>query len=306
VVTVYGGTGYGPQRSALRRGVEVLVACPGRLEDLIQQNDVVLSDVKIVVLDEADRMADMGFLPAVKRLLDQTNADRQTMLFSATLDGDVDVVVKRYLNNPSRHSVASTAQEQGDVTHLFWRAERHDRVDITARLIHHHGSAIVFCRTRHGADRVTKQLARVGVEAAPIHGSRSQPQRDRALQAFSSGRVKALIATDVAARGIHVDDVSCVVHFDPPTTDKDYVHRSGRTGRAGADGMVISLVGSENAKAVRDLQRALRLPIQVDHPDAELVGVLPKRTPRPEAVPPSRNEGFRRPRRQGGRRGQTR
>ena len=309
VAPVYGGVGYGAQRAALRRGVDVLVACPGRLEDLIQQGDISLSDVRIVVIDEADRMADMGFLPAVRRLVDQTNADRQTLLFSATLDGDVDVIVKRYQRDPVRHEVSTPEDEQGEVEHLFWRVERDQRVDVTARLINHHGSAVVFCRTRHGADRVTKQLARAGVEAAAIHGSRSQPQRDRALEAFSSGGVKALIATDVAARGIHVDDVSCVVHFDPPTTDKDYVHRSGRTGRAGADGTVVSLVGSENAKAVRDLQRALRLPLQVDAPDAALVGSLPKAVARPSRPGPrthGQDRAPRRNRRGGGRRGETR
>ena len=260
MATVYGGTGYDAQRRALRRGVEILVACPGRLEDLIQQRDLRLDDVSIVVVDEADRMADMGFLPAVRRLLDQTRKDRQTMLFSATLDGDVDVLVKRYQRDPRRFEVELPETEQGDVEHVFLAAERNDRVKVVAELIGKHASAIVFCRTRHGADRLAKQLSREGVPTAAIHGSRTQPQRDKALAAFKAGRVRALVATDVAARGIHVDDVACVVHFDPPTTGKDYVHRSGRTGRAGADGMVVTLVGRETAAAVRAIQKELGMP----------------------------------------------
>ncbi len=284
VATVYGGTGYGPQRNALNRGVDVLVACPGRLEDLMEQRALVLSDVKICVVDEADRMADMGFLPAVKRILDKCAQDRQTLLFSATLDGDVDVLVRRYQRDPVRHEVATSEEEQGDVGHHFWRAERDDRVKLVAHLIGTHSPAIVFVRTRHGADRLAKQLGQNGIEAAPIHGSRSQPQRDRALAAFQAGRVSALVATDVAARGIHVDDVSCVIHYDPPTTHKDYVHRSGRTGRAGANGTVVSLVGRENMADVRAIQRALKMPHRVDRPDLTLVNPHVPSKPRPVLV----------------------
>jgi len=272
VATVYGGVGYQPQRNALRRGVEILVACPGRLEDLLEQRELVLSDVSTVVVDEADRMADMGFLPAVKRLLDQTRKDRQTMLFSATLDGDVDVLVRRYQRDPKRHQVATPEEEQGDVRHMFWKAERDERVQLTAQLIGTHQSAIVFCRTRHGAERLAKQLSRSGIESAAIHGARSQPQREAALRNFSNGKVRALIATDVAARGIHVDNVSVIVHFDPPTTHKDYVHRSGRTGRAGADGKVVSLVGREHAADIRAIQKALRFPLRVEAPDRSTLG----------------------------------
>ncbi len=267
VATVYGGVGYEDQRRALRRGVDILVACPGRLEDLVASRTAILDKVGVVVIDEADRMADMGFLPAVKRILDASRAERQTLLFSATLDGDVDVLIKRYQRDPRRHAVEHIEEEQGDVHHVFWKAERQDRVHLTAQLVAAHAPAIVFCRTRHGADRLAKQLSRSGVEAAAIHGSRTQPQRDRALRSFSQGRVQALVATDVAARGIHVDAVSCVVHYDPPTTHKDYVHRSGRTGRAGADGTVVSLVGREQAADVRAIQRALRLPEGIDIPN---------------------------------------
>ncbi|MEY2589320.1 MAG: hypothetical protein QOJ67_1304, partial [Acidimicrobiaceae bacterium] len=216
VTAVYGGVGYEPQRRALRNGADVLVACPGRLEDLVAQNDVRLDEVEIAVIDEADRMADMGFLPAVKRLLDTVRADRQTLLFSATLDGEVDVLVKRYQRKPVRHELADDGDDQGDVRHLFWKAERNQRVSITARLVERHWPAIVFCRTKHGADRLAKQLGGAGISAVAIHGNRSQGQRERALDQFARGEVQALVATDVAARGIHVDAVGCVIHFDPP------------------------------------------------------------------------------------------
>ena len=189
VVAVYGGVGYGAQRQALRRGVAVVVACPGRLEDLVANGDVDLADVDLVVLDEADRMCDMGFLPAVRRLLDQTSTERQTLLFSATLDTEVARIVRHYQRHPLRHDVV--ASEVNAVTHLFWEAERSEKVKLTAELVGRHGSAIVFCRTRHGTDRVTRQLAGVGVQAVAIHGSRSQPQRERALAAFVAGRATA-------------------------------------------------------------------------------------------------------------------
>ena len=256
VVAVYGGAGYGDQCRGIAKGAGVIVACPGRLEDLIARNEVFLDQVSLVVLDEADRMADMGFLPAVKRLLDQTSPKRQTLLFSATLDGDVDAVIKRYQNNPARHEVQNP-DDDAEVTHHFVTAERTKRVAMTAELVDTHGRSLVFCRTRHGADRLLKQLTAAGVDAAAIHGSRSQAQRERALAAFAAGRVQALVATDVAARGIHVDEVACVVHFDPPNDAKDYIHRSGRTGRAGAEGVVVSLVTDEHASAVRALRKAL-------------------------------------------------
>ncbi|HWG74624.1 MAG TPA: DEAD/DEAH box helicase [Acidimicrobiales bacterium] len=272
--TVFGGVSYVKQRAALRRGVDVLVACPGRLEDLVAQGDVTLGDTDLVVIDEADRMADMGFLPAVRRLLDRTAAKRQTMLFSATLDGEVDVLVRRYQTSPRRHEVEPDSSSNGAVHHVFWRAEQSDRLSLTAQIVAAHSPAMVFCRTRHGADRLTARLGAAGVVAAPIHGSRSQPQRQRALAAFTAGNVQALVATDVAARGIHVDDVACVVHYDPPADAKDYIHRSGRTGRAGADGIVVTMVGGDQAKAVRTMQRALGLDQRVSAPD-------------PSALPPT-------------------
>jgi superfamily II DNA/RNA helicase len=263
VAVAYGGAGYGPQRTALRSGADVLVACPGRLEDLIQQGDAILDEVDIVVVDEADRMADMGFLPAVKRLLDAVRPDRQTLLFSATLDGEIDVLVKRYQKHPVRHELVEPEHEKGNVTHEFWRAERNDRIAITAELVGREWPAIVFTRTKHGADRLARQLTAAGVHATAIHGNRSQGQRERALADFAAGKAQVLVATDVAARGIHVDSVGCVVHFDPPADAKDYTHRSGRTGRAGQDGLVVSMVGGEVAGDVRKLQRTLGLPQQL-------------------------------------------
>jgi superfamily II DNA/RNA helicase len=303
VVAVYGGIGYGAQRQALRRGAAVVVACPGRLEDLVAQGDVDLRDVDLVVLDEADRMCDMGFLPAVRRLLDQTSSERQTLLFSATLDVEVARIVRDYQRHPQRHNV-NVEPEAHAVTHLFWKADRSKKVQLTAELVGHHGSAIVFCRTRHGTDRVARQLAAAGVQAVAIHGSRSQPQRERALAAFAAGRATALVATDVAARGIHVDNVGCVVHFDLAGDANDYVHRSGRTGRAGAAGTVVSLVAQEEHAAVRSLQRKLgfRQHVEVPGRDIEPRPVHTKRAmpaasrnASPASASPSR--GTRRPRR---------
>jgi superfamily II DNA/RNA helicase len=274
----YGGVGYGPQKGALRKGVDLLIGCPGRIEDLVAQGDLDLSDVRWAVLDEADRMADMGFLPAVKRILDQIGPDRQMLLFSATLDGDVDVVVRRYLDSPCRHDVAADDEATGDVAHLWWRTDRERRTSLTADLVGSHAPAIVFCRTRHGADRLTRRLAAAGLTASAVHGGRSQPQRDRALAGFVAGHVDALVATDVAARGIHVDGVACVIHFDLPGDAKDYVHRSGRTGRAGADGVVVSFVTDDVARDAAAMQRALGHPRGATEPK---VDALPPAAARP-------------------------
>jgi superfamily II DNA/RNA helicase len=242
--------------------------------------------VKIAVVDEADRMADMGFLPAVRRILDQTAHDRQVLLFSATLDGEVDVLVRHYQNNPVRHEVELTEASSGEVRHLFWRVDRNDRVSLAAKVAAGHESAIIFCRTRHGADRLTRQLGAEGVHAVALHGSRTQAQRDRALQAFHSGVARVLVATDVAARGIHVENVSCVLHFDPPADHKDYVHRSGRTGRAGADGTVISFVPPDQIKEARSIQRALGFAQVLEQPAG-----LPPVPKRPRASTPSQSAG---------------
>jgi len=284
VLSVYGGVGYGKQVNALRDGVDVLVACPGRLTDLVQRGSVRLSHVDLVVIDEADRMADMGFLPVVRRLIDRTSSSRQTLLFSATLDGPVDKLIRDYQHDPVRHDVAPTDADRGEVSHHFWRVESHDRVSVTTDVVSASGPAVVFCRTKHGADRLSGRLARSGLASAAIHGNRSQSQRERSLAAFRAGRLDVLVATDVAARGIHVDAVPLVVHFDPATDANDYVHRSGRTGRAGASGMVVSLVGNEHVAETRLIQRRLGLSGGVSSPEASSLAV-PGAEPRPRSGP---------------------
>jgi superfamily II DNA/RNA helicase len=261
VAAFYGGVGFGAQLAALRRGVDVAVACPGRLKDLIGRGVLDLVDVSIVVIDEADRMADMGFLPDVKTILDQVRPDRQTLLFSATLDGDVDVLVSRYQRAPVRLAVEAAEPESVRATHRWIETPRGERVALAAGFVASNGSTVVFCRTKHGTERVAKQLAAVGVKAVALHGGRTQTQRERALASFASGRAQALVATDVAARGIHVDGVRCVIHFDLPATSKDYLHRSGRTGRAGSHGVVISFVTEADVVPARALQKAVGHPL---------------------------------------------
>ncbi len=283
VAAVYGGAGFGLQFKQLRRGVDVLVACPGRLMDLIERREVDLDEVEMVVVDEADRMADMGFLPAVQQLLDRTPESRQTLLFSATLDGAVDALVRRYQRDPSRHLLPEA--DQTAATHLFWKAERDERVALTAQIVSRAGATIVFCRTKHGADALAKKLEQRGVRSAAIHGNRSQGQRERALAAFADGKVTALVATDVAARGIHVDSVACVVHFDPPADFKDYTHRSGRTARAGAAGTVVSLASRDQKRDVARFQRELGMRAGLDTPDADaLESLTPDAVRRREAA----------------------
>ncbi|HKY68276.1 MAG TPA: DEAD/DEAH box helicase, partial [Acidimicrobiales bacterium] len=294
VAAIYGGVGYGPQRKLLTRGVSAVVACPGRLEDLLAEGDLRLDRVDLVVLDEADRMADMGFMPAVRRLLDRTPDDRQTLLFSATLDGDVDKLVRQYQHAPAHHAVAGSEDDQGDVAHHFWTVAREGRVGLTADIARRAGSTIVFTRTRHGADRVTRQLAKFGVKAVAIHGRRTQAQRDQALRQFSTGRAPVMVATDVAARGIHVDAVGCVVHFDLPDEPKDYVHRSGRTGRAGASGTVVALVGDSDRKAARALLRDLGRTEPIVPADVSVLAEgepIVMRAPEPVATPAATSTG---------------
>ena len=266
VLAVYGGAGFAMQTSAMRRGIDILVACPGRLADLIHQGAVKLDKVEVAVIDEADRMADMGFMPQVRELLDQTPSTRQTILYSATLDGDVDQLVRRYQKNPIRHDVAGDI-EQGEMVHHFNRVQPHERVNVAARLVQLHGPTIIFTRTRHGADRLSDQLEAAGVKSAAIHGARTQAQREAALRSFKDGRVHALVATDVAARGIHVDAVGLVIHWDLPEDPKDYIHRSGRTARAGATGVVVSLVTPQTSRAAMALARKVGIVASMAEPE---------------------------------------
>jgi superfamily II DNA/RNA helicase len=284
VVAVYGGVSDRPQRRALSSNAGVVVACPGRLEDLLQQRALRLDAVRHVVIDEADRMADMGFLPAVQRILDATSSDRQTQLFSATLGGPVAKLTRRYQHEPVRHEIEAAADAPTPHDHEFRTVDRASRAAVTAELVRSTGSTVVFCRTRHGVSRLTKQLSRSGVQAAELHGGRSQSQRDRALAAFASGRIQALVATDVAARGLHVDDIACVVHYDLPGDADTYIHRSGRTARAGASGSVVALVDETATADAAALRKALGLDAPARSKPRQRDTVKPKARREREAV----------------------
>lgn len=256
VGVVFGGASLILQAQQLRQGVDLLVATPGRLIDLLERGDASLADVSTVVLDEADQMADLGFLPQVRRILDGIGRGHQTLLFSATLDGDVDQLVRRYQHEPAFHEAIATEEETASAEHRFIGVEFRERTSVTAAITAGPERVLVFVRTQRGADRLVDQLAREGVAAVELHGGLSQPQRERALRAFSTGRVTVLVATNVAARGIHVDNIDIVLHYDLPADAKTYVHRSGRTARAGATGMVVTLVLADQLREVGALQQA--------------------------------------------------
>ena len=253
--TVFGGVGQNPQVTALRAGVDVVVACPGRLEDLIGQRHLTLDGVEVTVLDEADHMADLGFLPGVKRILDRTPRGSQRMLFSATLDAGVDAIVARYLVRPVTHQADSAQSPVSTMSHHVLHVSAADHLPVLVDLAAAPGRTVVFTRTKHRAKKLARQLNAAGVAAVELHGNLSQGARTRTMDAFSSGRAATLVATDIAARGIHVDDVALVVHADPPVEHKSYLHRSGRTARAGAEGTVITLMTDEQVREVRDLTR---------------------------------------------------
>ncbi len=288
VAAVYGGVSYVNQRKQLQRGVDILVACPGRLEDLIGQRAVSLHEVDQVVIDEADRMADMGFLPAVRRILDQTATQRQTVMFSATLDSDVAKLTRDYQDRPTTHEVGDATPDIKAADHRFWTVDKTERVGVCVDAISATGPTIVFCRTRHGSDRLARQLSQRGVNAAAIHGGHAQNRRTRTLQEFIDGRVEALVATDVAARGIHVDRVASVIHFDPPEDHKAYLHRSGRTARAGQSGLVVSLVQSDKIGDIKQIQRLLGLKQPITRPDLDGGHNVP---PRPREQSNHENNG---------------
>ena len=254
IATVYGGVSISAQIARVRHA-DIVVATPGRLIDLLERHACTLSGIQVSVLDEADHMADLGFLPAVTQIIDQTPADGQRMLFSATLDRNVGQLVTRYTTDAALHAVTSST-DSGPAEHRVLVLSAQDKVAVAAEIASRPGRTLFFVRTKHGADRLVKQLTRAGVEAAAIHGDRNQNQRQRALDAFAAGYPRVLVATDVAARGIHVDDVNLVVQFDPPNDHKDYLHRSGRTARAGASGMVIALVEHGQLRELRRLHDA--------------------------------------------------
>ncbi|MFS3127538.1 DEAD/DEAH box helicase [Nocardioides sp. Bht2] len=286
--TIFGGVGQNPQVQALKKGVDVIIACPGRLEDLINQGHCTLADIEITVLDEADHMADLGFLPAVRRLLDKTPANSQRLLFSATLDKAIDVLVKRFLNNPVTHEADSAQSPVATMAHHVLHLHRDQRVPVLVDLTSAPGRTVVFTRTKHGAKALARQLNKNGVPAVELHGNLSQNARTRNMDAFHSGQATALIATDIAARGIHVDDVALVVHADPPAEHKAYLHRSGRTARAGNEGVVITLMTDDQVRDVRDLTRAAGIKpttTRIDGPSHPvLVDLAPGERSRPGAI----------------------
>ena len=273
---VFGGSPYGKQIDALKRGVDVVVATPGRLIDLIEKRACVLNAIEVSVLDEADHMADLGFLPAVATLLDQTPGDGQRLLFSATLDRGVGKLVRAYLVDPALHAVAPAAAAVDAMDHRVFVLRADDKVAVVTEVASRPARTLIFVRTKHGADRLARQIARAGVEAAAIHGNLKQNARQRALDGFAAGRPRVLVATDVAARGIHVDDVDLVVHFDPPNDAKDYLHRSGRTARAGATGTALMLVLPDEVRTVAALHREAKVsPVAIDvHPGHDAVRTL--------------------------------
>lgn len=254
-VTVFGGVGQNPQVSALRRGVDIVIACPGRLEDLMGQGHADLSAVEITILDEADHMADLGFLPGVRRIMSTTPKQCQRMLFSATLDAGVNVLVKTFLTSPVTHEADSAQSPVSTMSHHVLHVTPDERIPVLLDLTAAEGRAVVFTRTKHGAKKLAKQLNASGVGAVDLHGNLSQNARTRNMELFHSGEASTLVATDIAARGIHVDDVALVIHADPPVEHKAYLHRSGRTARAGASGTVVTLMTDDQVRDVRDLTR---------------------------------------------------
>jgi len=280
-VAVYGGADMDRQVARLRRGVDVIIATPGRLIDLGDRGELSVADVVVLVLDEADRMADMGFMPQVEWVLRRLERPHQTLLFSATLDGAVDRLVSRYLTDPVHHEVASTSQTVTLMQHRFLQVHQMDKVKVLASICRPQEKVLVFVRTKRGADRLVEQLDKERVRAAAIHGDLRQTNRERALADFSSGKLHVLVATDVAARGLDIDAVDAVIHYDPPEDHKAYLHRSGRTARAGSEGVVATLVLWNQAVEAEVIQRrlGLRLPIvEVFSNDprlADLAGWIP-------------------------------
>jgi superfamily II DNA/RNA helicase len=254
VTTIYGGVGYAPQVNALQRRTDIVVATPGRLADLIGQGECDLSDVEVTVIDEADQMADLGFLPIVRRLLETTPERGQRMLFSATLDAAVDVLARRFLHDPVRHSVDENSSP-AEIEHHVLTVDAGNRVAVIAALAGGENRSLVFTRTKHGAERLARQLTEAGIPAAELHGNLRQGARSKNLAAFSSGLARVMVATDIAARGIHIDGIELVVHADPPTEHKAYVHRSGRTARGGADGVVVTVQTRAQARDVATMMR---------------------------------------------------
>lgn len=255
----YGGVSLNPQIEAARKGIDIVVATPGRMIDLIERKALNVSDLALVVLDEADRMADMGFLPQVERILRQVKNKHQTLLFSATLDSAVNGLVKRYMKNPIFHEVESRTLTVDEMEHRFITVKPADKLAVAAKICESYPRVLAFTNTKQGADQLASQLRSQGFDAKAIHGDLHQSKREKALAAFAAGRVKVLVATDVAARGIHIDSIDVVLHYDPPEDSKSYLHRSGRTARAGEKGLAVTLVLWSQQHEVRRLQRQVHI-----------------------------------------------
>lgn len=285
VLAIYGGVPYGRQRKALSRGTDIVVACPGRLLDLLDHGALSLEDVGTVVLDEADRMADMGFMEPVCKILDQCAPNRQTVLFSATLDDEVADLVEQYQHNPVTIEIGPKEVSMDSMDHFFWLMKSSMKPGISSEIIRKCGKTVVFCRTRRGADRVGDELVEEGISVSVLHGGLDQKKRDRAMAKFVDGRCMALIATDVAARGIDVEGINCVIHYDPAENGKAYKHRSGRTARAGSKGTVISLVQNPQKKMCSNLQKDVGIFVKFRPPD---FNDLPKYDV--EYIPPARQK----------------
>ena len=302
VMAIYGGTSYPKQRRELDRGVDIVVACPGRLIDLMESESIMLDDVDTVVLDEADRMADMGFIDPVCHILDNCSKNRQTILFSATLDDEVAVLVKKYQRKPTKIEVGPKEVSIKSMKHFFWIMRNVKKTVIATDVIEKVGRTMVFCKTRRGVDRIGKELRNENLSVATIHGGLTQNQRDRAMERFIYGECVALIATDVAARGIDVEGVQCVINFDIPENSKAYKHRSGRTARAGATGVVVSLLQKSQKGRYNRIQKEVGIRYQLTDPDMKLIPendfdyIAPERPPRKQSGgrPRRRNRGRRR------------
>jgi superfamily II DNA/RNA helicase len=283
-VAVYGGADIDRQVTKLRKGVDIVIATPGRLIDLGDRGEVAVDRLETLVLDEADRMADMGFMPQVEWVLRRLEQAHQTLLFSATLDGAVDRLVKRYLSDPVFHEVASATQTVTLMEHRFLQVHQMDKVKVTSAICRSQEKSLIFVRTKRGADRLVEHLGKEGVRAAAIHGDLRQANRERALADFSNGKLAVLVATDVAARGLHIEGVDGVIHFDPPEDHKAYLHRSGRTARAGRAGVVVSLALWNQLVEMEVIQRrlGLRVPIVEVFSNDPRLSDLAGWTPRPE------------------------
>ena len=262
-VAIYGGANIEEQIKGIKRGVDIIVATPGRMIDLLEREEISLQSLEMVVLDEADRMADMGFLPQVEWILRRVERNHQTLLFSATLDGVVNTLIQRYQNNPIMHEVEAKEITVEEMTHRFLHVHERDKVKVAAAIARPVSRTLIFSNTKAGCDRLVRKLLDEGIRAQAIHGDLRQNIREKALDRFASGKLPVLVATDVAARGIHVDGVEVVIHYDPPSDHKTYLHRSGRTARAGTDGLVVTLSLWDEELVVKRLQKRVGLDIEL-------------------------------------------